>query len=177
MRLVTLLSVIAVVGGVCCMLATDEVMQVAGQERVDIANQEKFRFPLLHRPYGIADRNTEGFESFEEIYLAFRPGEDWTNASIDAKDGVSLEGFVKLKDGTKYRFREASLAKEGNYFKKLTVVTEPVCGVHYALTGTFFETPQFRETYYVDMSGTLKKFNGELLLLDRQFEFFDLSDG
>jgi hypothetical protein len=158
--------------GICVVDGAERRNQTFAQAPI----RTKPKFPALHRPFGISNENVDGFETFQWIYIGFRKGEDWTNAVVDSEGKIFLSGFVQAKDGKKYTFHEASLRRDGDYFKYLSAMTESIGGIRYEINGCFFEKPQSRGSYYVDMTGQLRKFVDDVLLLEREFEFSDVSD-
>lgn len=109
------------------------------------------------RIYREVDKASWQFNEFKELYLR-RQGSE-----TSVRDSIELEGDITTEDSV-FRLESAKLNLTGDCFCDLQLTSKTVDGVHFALTGTFYDRPQRRANMFVHFRGTLKRFyNGKVV--------------
>jgi hypothetical protein len=164
MRISTLLLSISLVAGINT--ATSSAL---GDLMANIPQKSKPSFHPLG-PFRIHGKQPGAFKEFCEFTLRRTSMNDETGAvSIEgwvqtgkpldiSSSTEQLSGLSRCQGGTRYPFDTALLKRNRSGLDEVEFMTKAIDGIHYRFKGMFFEKPKRFDDMYVDLEGSLAKF-------------------
>jgi hypothetical protein len=165
MRLIsTLLISVLLIAGV-----DSAARSVLGDLMASIPQNSKPSFHPLG-PFRISGKQPAAFQDFCEFTLRRAATDDETSeVSIEGwvQTGKPLDisssteqpsGLSRCQGGIRYPFETALLKRNRSGLDQIEFKTNAINGIHYAFKGVFFEKPKRVNDTYVDLEGSLCKF-------------------